>query len=438
VSRYLSALSGALVAAVSVGILALGCSSGKTADTSDGGEAGVAGTLPCAVDDVLARRCRTCHGKTPSFGAPMSLVTYADLQAPAKSDPTQQVYQLVLTRIHDDAAPMPQPPNPRLVPDDMTTLDDWIAANAPSGDGSACPDAGVPDAAPSTLSCTPDVALRPAAAWAMPTDQQDIYVCYGVDVPVTGSRQVIAFQPRIDNTRIVHHVLLYESTTAISTTPFPCSGTSVRNKLLYGWAPGGQAFELPDVAGYPMGSGTAHYMVQVHYNNITALSGQTDSTGFDICTTDQLRPNAADIVAFGSLNFTIPAHGSLDITCDWTLPATRPAYNVISAFPHMHQLGKAIRTTATTGDAGAPIDLGGVDSWSFSNQVWFPLTAQIHPGDTVHTRCAWDNTTDTAVTWGEYTENEMCFSFTMYYPADPAVKSWIGPSLNSQCQPTPP
>jgi hypothetical protein len=435
--------------ALLVGTLLFGCSSSKTPDTSST-------PLPCEVDAVFAAHCRECHAAVPQYGAPMPLMTWEDLHAPAKSDPSKLVYQLVETRIHDDQAPMPQPPNPRL--DDATSavLDTWIAAGAPAKTGTdACSDAGQggaggasgaggaggSTAVTDSLQCTPDVSVRATTPWAMPQNETDIYVCYGMDVPVTGQRQAIGFQPHVDNTKIVHHMLLYQSETSVSSTPAACSGTAIdKNKLVYGWAPGGLPFELPDAAGYPMSTSdagdTAHYVVQVHYNNIQGLSGETDLSGFDLCSTDQIRPNTADVIAFGSMDFTIEPHAALDITCDYTIPTASQTLHVMSAFPHMHQLGTTIATTSTPIAGGDDISLGAVPNWSFNNQIWYPMETQVSPGDIVHTRCAWQNTTDKPVSFGEYTEDEMCYSFTMYYPSDPTYKAWLSPALGSQCHPT--
>jgi hypothetical protein len=42
------------------------------------------------------------------------------------------------------------------------------------------------------------------------------------------------------------------------------------------------------------------------------------------------------------------------------------------------------------------------------------------------------------VKFGENTEDEMCFTFTMYYPAiTTAGWSWMLPALGSKCSPTP-
>src|SRR5688572_26284694 len=69
------------------------------------GNANAGGGLPCGVKNVLEARCVGCHGATPS--APMSLVTYEDLVAPAKSNPALKVVDVSIARMRNDASPMP-------------------------------------------------------------------------------------------------------------------------------------------------------------------------------------------------------------------------------------------------------------------------------------------------------------------------------------------
>ena len=191
----------------------------------------------------------------------------------------------------------------------------------------------------------------------------------------------------------------------------------------------------PDV-GFPYTNGT-QFIVQVHYNNINQLANEMDSSGFDLCTTDQLRPNDADVLAFGSVKFTIPPHDGLDITCSVTIPQEYSGIHVIAAFPHMHELGKLIETSLVPAPGGPSLDLGSQPTWNFQSQLWFPLTQDVELGDVVNTRCAWENTTDAPVGFGPYTEDEMCYSFTMYYPKITATTwYWGAPALTSKCSPT--
>jgi hypothetical protein len=48
----------------------------------------------------------------------------------------------------------------------------------------------------------------------------------------------------------------------------------------------------------------------------------------------------------------------------------------------------------------------------------------------------WQNPGDLPVKQGENTEDEMCYSFTMYYPKKNLV-SFLQPSVASVCAPTP-
>lgn len=400
---------------------------------SDGGaDGGSASALPCNVAQVLADHCQSCHGPTPSFGAPMSLVTWDDLQRPAPSDPSQRVFQMVGKRIHDDANPMPKPPNARLGAADTDILDKYIALGAPKSVASCKPIGG--DAGPQPLECTPDIHMAPQGKWTMPQSLDDDYVCFGFDIPVSSKRQTIAITPKIDNKKLVHHVVLYQSDQSESPTPHECSaGGALFWRMIYAWAPGGGNMIMPPEAGFPL-EGTTHYVAQLHYNNIGHLSGEADGTGFDMCTTSELRPNDADVVAFGSQSFDIPGPSHTTLTCELTLPGSTGEMHAIFAMPHMHKLGTALSNTLyPANDASHPIDLGSQSTWDFNNQAWLPIQATLHAGDRVETRCAWTNPTQTDVHFGQNTEDEMCYAFTMYYPRVNSPGGWAAPAANARC-----
>jgi hypothetical protein len=412
------------------------CSSGDSPSNGSGGASGETKTLPCDVSTVLEGHCQSCHGAKPSFGAPMPLVSYADLTAPAKSDATKAVYELVGTRIHDDASPMPQAPSPRLSAADTATLDAWIAAKAPAATES-CPNETTSSAASgsggSAPTCTPDLNLR-STAWTMPKDTEDAYVCYGVDVTVGAKKQIVGIYPGVDNATIVHHMLMFELPNAIDPSPTLCDGSSMGGRLVAVWAPGGDGLAFPAEAGLPL-EGTKHYMVQIHYSNLNHLDGEKDASGFDLCTTSELRPNDADIVAFGGMKFSIPAQSKLDLTCDLKIPTGTPDLHVFSGMPHMHKLGTAIRATLLPA-SGPVVDLGTREPWDFDTQYWSNNTATLKAGDTVRTRCQWQNTTGTNVGFGPKTSDEMCFAFTAYWPKVASLSNWEIPALLATCAET--
>ena len=114
---------------------------------------------------------------------------------------------------------------------------------------------------------------------------------------------------------ITHHALVYLSSTTEDPKPHACESFGVTGRrMVYAWAPGGEAFDLPAAAGLPI-EGKTHFVVQMHYSNLRHLAGQTDASGVDLCATAALRPNDADVLAVGSTKFSIPPRSTLRV--DW-------------------------------------------------------------------------------------------------------------------------
>jgi len=412
-----------------------------------GTQPGASGGLPCDVDKVLATNCRSCHGASPQFGAPMPLVTYADLTAPAKGDPSKKTYELVAAKIDGTTDRMPPPPNAPLADDAKATLKNWVAAGAPSST-EACGTGPGPGPDTSGIACKPDLTIAPASAYEMPLESGDEYVCYGVELSRPTPTHITGFAPRIDNAKIVHHIVLFEADSAYPAVPQKCnSGGSLQWRMVMGWAPGGKGLEMPPEAGFPIKSdGTStHYVVQMHYSNPQGLSGQKDTSGFDVCTSAP-RKYEADVLAFGTQQIQIEPGQTLAKECSVTIPKPSSQFpiklagiHLFAAMPHMHQLGTDMTTTLTR--AGAPPqDLGTVTAWSFDTQAWLKIGTA--PGgvvttedDVITTKCTWKNTSGQRVTFGENTADEMCYSFTLYYPkVQSGLWSWAAPATVSQCK----
>jgi hypothetical protein len=434
--------------ALGLSLAALSCSGNKSAAPVTTGST----PLPCDVNAIVVENCQSCHSSPPQNGAPMALVTVEDFQALTPADPDAptipagaHVYQTAEQRIHDAQAMMPQKPNKPLDAADLATMDAWLNAGAPKTDGATCTSGdgdasvSVPDSGPPTISCTSNNAtLSPASAWSMPASDDDDYVCYSVSLPVAAgtTNHVLGITPVVVNHNIVHHVLLFQadpSDTSITTTPQKCNpGGSLGWRIVYGWAPGGGPMETPPDVGFPYDA-TTKWVVQVHYNNIKGLAGQTDTSGFSFCSTDQPVKYDADVVAFGTMGFTIPPLATLDTTCTWTVPQAFAGVHAFAAFPHMHQLGTAIQTEQTPAGGGI-IGMAENIPWNFNAQIWFPIQTTLNLGDVVTTRCAWNNTTSLPVSFGQNTEDEMCYSFTAYYPKVTGINwQWSLPAESSSC-----
>lgn len=440
-----------LAAATAAFTAACGSSDAEVGPAADGGgttttDGGTTTTptssgIPCDVDAILAKDCRKCHSSPPQFGAPMPLMTHADLTAAAKSNPAKKVYELVTAKIDDDASPMPPPPNARLATAERDKIKAWVAAGAPAST-EIC--GGTTNPTGPTTACKPDLTLAPATPWDMPATPGDEYVCYGVELTSPTPKHITGFAPRLDNKAIVHHIVLFEADAAYPSTPQKCdSGGSLQWRMVMGWAPGARGLELPPEAGYPIKPAGTHYVVQMHYSNPLSLAGQKDTSGFDLCT-GAPRQHEADVLAFGTQQIDIQPNSTLDKSCSVTVQSIAgvdfAGIHLIAAMPHMHQLGKEMSTKLTPAGGGADIDLGSDPAYSFQTQAWYPIgtTPQgvvTKTGDKITTRCKWVNPSSDNVKFGEKTSQEMCYSFTMYYPKiQSALWSWAIPATISQCQ----
>jgi hypothetical protein len=104
---------------------------GTPADTG-AGDAATAGYFPCNVEAVLKAKCHTCHiaSEPRPMGAPFSLITYADTQAPYKGMPSLKIYQVMKTAVESGFMPLSTSPTGPLLADEKTTLLAWLNAGA--------------------------------------------------------------------------------------------------------------------------------------------------------------------------------------------------------------------------------------------------------------------------------------------------------------------
>lgn len=116
-----------------------------------GSDASTSGSLPCDVQTLLVNRCESCHGNTPSGGAPRSLVTYANLASADPASPGMTEAQVALQRMQNTTSPMPPSPASPATSAEIATLQNWISSGYPSGSCSG--DAGTPP--PDPLNASP-------------------------------------------------------------------------------------------------------------------------------------------------------------------------------------------------------------------------------------------------------------------------------------------
>src|SRR5262249_1609603 len=115
-------------------------SGGPSARIDAGGMTSQPTSPYCKVRQMIGTRCLTCHSNPPLSGVPMSLASYSDLLAPAKTTPSISVAELAFERIQSATSPMP-PAGARATSDEIQALADWLGEGTPqrSCDGTTMP-----------------------------------------------------------------------------------------------------------------------------------------------------------------------------------------------------------------------------------------------------------------------------------------------------------
>lgn len=387
--------------------------------------------LPCEVADALAVACGGCHGAAPAFGAPMPLVTYADLQVPAPTDPTRKVFEVVADRLVAEVKPMP--PDGEMSDAHRHVLLDWIAAGAVEDPNATCDPGDGPDAdpvGPDALPCDPSFEVRahapgdPDAPFLVPAQgAEDLYQCFAFKAPFTEPSQAIAWAPIIDDERVIHHWILYRTQQPQEDGGvFPCDlSLQLQADFVAGWAPGGENVMMPPGVGLELGGPDDWYVMQVHYHNAAQYPDAADRSGVAFCVPETPEPQTAGVLTLGTTSLNIPA-GAEDHTevgnCGGLLTLFWPELHIIGASPHMHELGRAMKTVLTRqgGVTETVID----KPFNFESQGMYFNDQEIvvHPGESLQTTCTYDNPGSAPVGFGEGTGDEMCFNFVLVYPID--------------------
>jgi hypothetical protein len=256
----------------------------------------------------------------------------------------------------------------------------------------------------------------------------ETYTSFIFKAPWTTPVQGLRFRHLADNETVLHHWLLYSESAArqdgeiepcslSGVTGFLCGQASTR-ALITGWAPGRGDFRLPPDVGLELPAPGALLAVEVHYYNSTSAPAQ-DQTGVEVCVTSKFRPNTASVTWLGTHQINLPPHA--EATASGTCKPLRKGMNasdpihVLYSWPHMHKLGTQLKTVVTRAAGGSDVLYDG--PFNFNFQVLYDTPLKLMPGDTLTTSCVFNNTGDGPVTFGQSTDQEMCYNFTYAWPA---------------------
>ena len=391
---------------------------------------------------LMEEHCVSCH--VDGGIAPMALDTYESLEADTPSG-GQPVHSVIVPYIESGLMP-PYGSMAECIPyvgdhadlvedDELEVIKAWLEAERPLGEEPAIHYEPPPSDADGLGE--PDYVVRNDTPH-QPSYGSDgsEYACFVIDPELDQSVWINAITPKVDNKRIVHHMLLFKAPPGTSSR---CNGSEMLNDLIAGWAPGQDGWFLPDGVAFKMEPGEV-FQLQIHYD-ATNDNGKDDRSGMNLYYTDSAEHEAGvlwtgAVIVDGEQNqggfgeFVIPADEpahEVKGTCTLnSLHAPDGEMYVFGAWPHMHLLGSHMEAYAQR--ISAPDQCLVESRFSFEDQRGYRYREPVlmKPGDTIHTTCTFDNSSGNPnnpydpprdIHWGEETDNEMCFNFLMYYPA---------------------
>jgi hypothetical protein len=410
---------------------------GKGGTTGAGGAAGIApaaaGGVPCGVAAIISKNCTGCHQNPIKNAAPMPLMALADFQAAAKSDATKKVYQVIPGRLTptDPQKRMPPPAVLDALPDtDKKTLNDWLSGGALGAATNACPitvteipgttnqgDCEPPGSGGAHTKCVNYTDMADITCYKFLTHAQgnndapysmapgEQYYNFDFKAPWTGT--VYERMTRLandPNSKVIHHWLLFQMTgPAVDGSIALGNGTHGGANLVHAWGPGASPLYFDPDVGLPL-SGDVGYELEAHMNNQTGAPGD-DHSGAEVCVTSKVPAHPADLVWVGTDSI---AGTSATGSCTPTGPFP---IHVIAAQPHMHKLGSNMKVTVNHSNGMSEVVHDKV--FSFDAQQYYVKNFQLMQGDTMTTECSYSG----FATFGTSTSNEMCYFFSVAWPA---------------------
>ena len=388
-------------------------------------------TYSGSVAALLHKNCAGCH-RSGEVG-PFPLISYEDARKRAGFI-AKQVRAKKMPPWKAEAGHGEFFDERRLTEAEISTLEAWAAAGAPRGDASAEP--AVPTFTDGWQLGKPDLIVRMPAAFTIPADGRDIYQIFVMPSGLTETRTVAAMEFRPGNRRVVHHAIAIVDSTGTArrrdaATPEPGYPTFggfgiLPTGFLGGWAPGNLPHRLQEGMGRELPAG-ADIVVQIHYH--PTGKPESDRSELGLYFTPKPAAKLVRNLPLVSRDIDIPAgESAYKRMVRFTTPEQ---LTVVGIMPHMHLLGREMKTRAIKPD-GSEIPLVWIRDWDFNWQDTYlyrnPIT--VPAGTRFEVDAVYDNSAANPrnpqsppkrVVWGEQTENEMCVCFMAVVTKDNAA-----------------
>ena len=255
------------------------------------------------------------------------------------------------------------------------------------------------------------------------------YYCTTYEVPFDQVYHGISFEPILDNLDVIHHMLVYGCTDAAAQqvgSPDECDMSSlICRDLLAVWSLGLPGQCSPPEAGVRFGRGAYRYFqIQVHWNNPQHVATYTDTSGIRMHYTPRLRQHDLGMLMLGQLSLNIPGLTPRTVVTSTCSPACANELfalgdiSITSSLAHMHLLGKEA-VIDKTDEANNTVNLVNEPVYDYNTPKWTDHRPYIRIGkkDRLRMTCTFDSSSrNKTTTFGDATDDEMCFGFLQYFP----------------------
>ncbi|MBK8256126.1 MAG: hypothetical protein IPK82_26085 [Polyangiaceae bacterium] len=228
---------------------------------------------------------------------------------------------------------------------------------------------------------------------------EEKYLCYAQ----TLDRDLAIDKFTYTQTAAVHHLLLAKNTVPDPDGTFECDVLFKSSWIpLFGAGNGDAELAAPEGYGHILPKGT-QLLVQLHLLNSSSTEVKTPIKVDMREVEGEVKP--IGLYAFGTNDINLPAGKQSGVYNDCTVEHD---VSIFAWWPHMHKLGT--RLTLEVGpDSSSLEEVYRIDPWDFDNQTMEAKTLTIPKGSVSRVTCQYDNSLAEDVTFGESSNNEMCF-----------------------------
>ena len=251
-------------------------------------------------------------------------------------------------------------------------------------------------------------------SWSIPAGGHDIYKCVRITVPADMYITDIIAQAPLGT----HHtVLSFASGNAAGADgEQDCSVGTIGRNMMYASGVGTDPFSFPTNVGLKIPAST-----QIHLNLHLYNAGDDPMSGESaiwVKAQPTPTPMLAEMVFAGKIAFSVGT-GERVITGGCTAGTN---FKLFALWPHMHKLAthSKFEVSHPNGNNVPPTVTTLWDAaYDFNDQKYYPQTPefQMQQGDSIKVTCTYNNTTGHSVSFGDSSDNEMCFTGMYRYPA---------------------